>query len=266
MDYPIGIHIETTGRCNSKCKFCPHDRSPRKNLNMSPGLFEKILKEAAEITNPFTITPFKLGEPLLDPEFSDRLRQIEFYVPNAKVEIHTNLNYLPKDFIPTLKHLKNVRHIWISLNHYVPRAYKQLTGLNLTRTLANIRALFDARIPQSIIIGRVADYTEADNVWLNWTLQNFPKARAALLTRGDWCQNIDGKHAVNTCGPCIRTHEISICCDGKVSLCCMDGLCEYPLGDITHQHLLEVFNSPQAVAMRNMTQRLKEPCSSCTFV
>ncbi len=266
MEYPHVVHIETTGRCNSHCIFCPHDKSPRRTMDMTQELFDKILMDAKDIPQNFVVIPFKLGEPLMDPLFSKRLLQIDEQLPLAYLEIHTNLNLLPRDFIPTLRKIKQVNHIWVSLNYHTATAYQAATGMQFDKTLYNIKKLLEARLPHKIAIGRVASYTPEDQEWLDWMTRAFPQAVPAFLHRGDWCANIETHNPEREVGPCKRTSEVSICCDGRVALCCMDGLCEHPLGDITKQHILEVYNSPRAIAMRRMTQRLQEPCASCTFV
>jgi len=266
MDYPTNVHIETTGRCNSRCTFCPHSISPRRNMDMQPALFNKILGDLKDIPQPFILTPFKLGEPMLDPFFSRRLLQIEQELPNALFEIHTNLNKLPKDLISSLRRLHNVKHLWISLNHYTKQSYKETTGLDFEKTVANIHKLLAANLPHKIMIGRVATYDIEDQKWKKWVEETFPSAPAVVMVRGDWCTHADFPLWANPTGACKRTWEVSICCDGRVALCCMDGLCEYPLGDVKTQHVLDVFNSPTAKTMRNMTHRLWKPCSTCTFM
>jgi hypothetical protein len=233
---------------------------------MSNQLFNKILKDAEEIPNPFIIAPFKLGEPLLDPYFARRLLQIDAQLPNAIFEIHTNLNYLPKDLIAALRRIHRVNHIWVSLNQYTDGAYKETTGMSFKKTLLNINRLLDANIPHKIVVGRVATYSDEDNIWMDWVKQTFPTATPALIVRGDWCDNVTFPLKHNPRGPCKRTHELSICCDGRVALCCMDGLCEYCLGDITKQSLLEIYNGPKSKSMRSMTKRTQKPCATCTFV
>lgn len=269
IEYPLGLHIETTGRCNSCCSFCPHERSTRKNSNMSSELFEKILTEAKGIPHPFCLSPFKLGEPMLDPLFSKRLLRIHEELPRATLEIHTNLNYLPADFIPALKVVKNLSHVWVSLNQRTPENYLAETGLRLDKTLANIETLLAANVPHKIVIGRVANYDAEDRSWFEWAKKKFTAATCVVMYRGNWCDNIDAKPMApkaKTTGPCPRTYELSICCDGKVALCCMDGLCEYPLGDMNTQTMLEIYNSPKAKLMRTAQARFMKPCNTCTFV
>jgi hypothetical protein len=49
MDYPRDIQLETVGRCNANCTFCPHEGLDRKFDEMSDELFNKIVDEVATI-------------------------------------------------------------------------------------------------------------------------------------------------------------------------------------------------------------------------
>lgn len=235
---------------------------------MSQELFDKLVREAAYIPRRFIISPFKLGEPLLDPLFSRRLLQLHANLPLAALEIHTNLNRLPRDFIPALRQLTRVEHLWISLNEYKADKYRETTGgLNFNKTCGNILQVLSARLPYRVCIGRVATYTVEDQLWVNWVEKTFPSATPAIIPMGDWCKEVKTPIDAKTIGRCKRLYEMSICCDGKVALCCMDGLCQYQIGDVNKQHLVEVFNSSKAMETRQLlSTRLHEPCKSCTFI
>jgi hypothetical protein len=234
---------------------------------MSVELFDSIIKQARAIPHPFIISPFKLGEPLLDPLFSRRLVIIDEALPKASIELHTNLNHLPEEFIPALSVIKRVSHVWVSLNQRTPETYFDETGLKLDKTLTHIDKLLAAKLPHKIVIGRVADYTPEDRGWFEWAKERFPGTTCVVMYRGNWCDNIVApKVAKVPAGVCPRTYELSICCDGKVALCCMDGLCEYPLGDMNTESMLTIYNSPKSKAMRQMTTRNITPCNTCTFI
>jgi MoaA/NifB/PqqE/SkfB family radical SAM enzyme len=233
---------------------------------MRQELFDKILREAKEIPEPFVISPFKLGEPLIDPLFSQRLLQIDRQLPKAYIELHTNLNYMPDDFIPALRQLTRVSHVWVSLNQRTYEAYDVEMGLRLDRTLENLTKLLAAKLPHTIAIGRVAAYDQEDQLWFHWAKQAFPTATITLMYRGDWCNNVKATKVAESSGPCRRTHELSICCDGNVSYCCMDGLNEYSLGNVTVDNIIDVYNGPKAKAARAMIVRNFPPCNTCTFL
>ena len=65
---------------------------------------------------------------------------------------------------------------------------------------------------------------------------------------------------------CSRWWELSIVASGIVSMCCMDGAAQFPIGDLRRQTLLEVYNSPTWRRHRESASRKSVyPCSTCTY-
>jgi sulfatase maturation enzyme AslB (radical SAM superfamily) len=260
LDYPHGIHIETTGRCNAHCKYCPHDKSPRKNMDMSDKLFNKIVREL-KVLPPVTVSMMKLGEPFLDPKICERLQAVD-QLDNIAIEIHTNLSILTPEILETLTQMKNLRQIWVSMNWMDKDTYHEQMGLSFENTISNIRKLYSVGLAAKIVIGRVNN----DPKWHQWVVETFPHVNLiGTLRQGSWCGHVEAENILPHRIVCPRLYDISICCDGKVALCCMDGLCEYELGDVNTQTMLEVFNSEKAKKYRTTPRAQIEPCKDCSF-
>ena len=89
---PRAIEIETINRCNSDCSFCPvnvHD-DPRELVRMSDQLFEKIVKDLANINYKGLIALFGNNDPLLDNSLVERCEYLKKSLPKAYVYIYTN--------------------------------------------------------------------------------------------------------------------------------------------------------------------------------
>lgn len=54
MDYPDEITLETTGKCNARCNFCPHSKLDRRFTDMDDSLFFKIIGDLKEIPELFS--------------------------------------------------------------------------------------------------------------------------------------------------------------------------------------------------------------------
>lgn len=68
--------VELTNDCNGSCVFCPHRLSKRDTVHMDILLYEKIIKECAELGFATPEVPIGLcgiGEPLTHPEFKKAL-------------------------------------------------------------------------------------------------------------------------------------------------------------------------------------------------
>jgi hypothetical protein len=48
----------------------------------------------------------------------------------------------------------------------------------------------------------------------------------------------------------------------------MDGQAQWPIGDVTRQHVLEIYNAPDYRRLREqiVSRRQVSPCDTCTFM
>ena len=85
-----------------------------------------------------------------------------------------------------------------------------------------------------------------------------------MIRRGDWLGQVETpiEHVADV--KCIRWFELSITATGQVAHCCMDGQAEWPIGDVTEQHVLEIYNAPDYRRPRQAitSRREAEPCNT----
>jgi organic radical activating enzyme len=74
MKIPKQVIIETTSKCNLKCKLCPNTALGAKGEHMDYSLFKSIIDR---IDFPTVVIPWMNGEPLMNPEFPKMLTYIE---------------------------------------------------------------------------------------------------------------------------------------------------------------------------------------------
>lgn len=100
------IEVNLLGFCNRKCSFCPVTKKPQKTY-MSYEIFDKITNElqALNFNGLFIISGF--SEPLLHPELYSFLDVLNTKIPDAKVMLNTNGDYLDKniDIVEKLDYL-----------------------------------------------------------------------------------------------------------------------------------------------------------------
>lgn len=277
MDYPKEVHIETTGRCNASCVFCPHSELERKNTDMTKELFNKIITDLKEIPNnvKFHISPFKVNEFLLDKDIFNKLEIINSELPNAYIRIFSNFNAATDETPIKISKVKNLSSLYISLNSLDEKEYKELMNLNLNRTINNIKALFEYnkinKFIDKITLLRVGDETERDIDFQNDANNIFSEYKdqfeILVLTRGEWIDFLKSKEKKLQNNPCLRWFEISITCTGKVSFCCMDGKCEYSIGDVNTQSILEIYNSNtyKEYRLNGYQRKFVIPCNGCSY-
>jgi len=283
LDTPMHVHIETVGMCNARCRCCPNAVSPRRTEKMSDELFAKIVEDLKELPQDrfLAISPFKLNEPLVDPKIFQRMKMLAQALPQARLWLTSNWALADEARIRQLAEVPQLGYIWISLNSLDPVEYRQWMGLELERTVENIRRLLvwnrSKRFVPMVILGRVADGTEQDRQFgedVRRTFADFQEGvdyQIGLLPRGDWmgdCPEANSLAAARLAElPCARWFEVSITCTGQVAFCCMDGLCHHPLGDVNRQSILEIYQQAACRELRQLLppRRLVGPCAGCTF-
>ncbi|WP_158255913.1 radical SAM/SPASM domain-containing protein [Clostridium luticellarii] len=277
IDYPDEITIETTGKCNAKCKFCPHYELDRRFIDMEDSLFFKIIGDLKEIpiNHKFNISPFKVNEPLMDNKFFEKIGVINTELPNANIRFFSNFNMATFNDIERLSKIKNLDTLWISLNEIEADRYKEVMGLELDKTLDNIKNLLEFnkkyKIIDKVSISRVADDTSKDIEFKNKFDRIFGKYSSEydikFIKRAEWIDFLGKQHEVPGNEPCLRWFEVNITCTGKVALCCMDGKGEYCIGDVNEQSVLEIYNRKEYRELREniYPRKFIAPCNRCSL-
>jgi len=275
LDYPQEVHIETLAMCNASCTFCPYPTMERQGDRMSDALIDKIIDDLTKIPQhvPFNIAPFKVNEPFLDKRIFGVCAKINERLPNAQLRLFTNGSPLTDAIIAKAAAIKNVVHLWISLNECETEAYQKLMGLPLERTLARLDKLHalvsQGQFPHVVTVSRVTDGSERDRAFLAFAKQRYPAFRPFMIGEGNWSGQVQMRSERRVPGTgCFRWYELSIMASGKVALCCMDGEGKHVIGDVNIQSVLEIYNSPGYRKMRQYTFSRKAaaaPCDTCVY-
>jgi hypothetical protein len=273
MDYPLEVHIETQAICNAKCTFCPYPTMDRQGDKMSDGLIEKIIRDLKEIPAqlPFVIAPFKVNDPFLDVRIFWVCEQINHHLPNAKLRLFTNGSPLTEKIVERLAAVRNLEHLWISLNETEKDAYEKLMALPFSRTLERLDSLHKrvaAGYPHPVVVSRVVDGSARDEEFRKFLAERYPLFKCFMQSRENWTGQVDATVTRKTVRPtaCARWYEVSIMASGKVALCCQDGEGKHVIGDVNKQSVLEVYNSRNYRKLRQHTfsrVAAAAPCDTC---
>jgi hypothetical protein len=283
MDYPMNIQIETVGRCNAKCDFCPHSELDRKTEAMSDELFEKIVNDISAIpsSSPLNIFMNVVNEPFMDKKIFPRMRQINNAVAHATIGIYTNMNVMPPLFFEKLAEIRNINAWNISFNAANKEEYEQSMMIDFGRTVNNIKRLLNENrkrkfLKDPICLSRIGTGDEADMRFIEECQSLFSEYkcneefRPAYKNRADWLGSIptDGQSQIPSSQPCQQWFNISVFCNGIVPHCCMDAKGEFPFGDVNKQSVLEIYNSPQFRNLREnvMSRDVIYPCNTCALL
>lgn len=276
MQYPKHVHMETYSLCPAACNFCPYPTIDRQGNKMSDDLIHKIITDLTDIPKhvPFQFSPFKINEPFLDTRLFDILKKINRKLPQAEIMLTSNASPITPKALARLARIHNVSGLWISFNDHRPEQYEETMKLPWGRTFERLTMihdwLADGRLTIPVSVSRVGDRSVADLDYVTYIEEHFPLFRPAVFQRGNWLGQVDGLNP-NIVVPdisCTRWFELSITSTGQVAHCCMDGKAQWPIGDVTETHVLDVYNHPDYKRLREMTRsRLDaEPCNTCTFL
>lgn len=263
LDQPAEVSIETFAHCNANCSFCPYPTISRKGERMSDELLYRLVDEMATFDVPFMVSPFKVNEPLLDGRFIDFCRAIEAHTI-AALRIFTNGAPLTQRRIDEIASLNRVYHLWISLNSHNPQEYEELMGIPFERTAKRLDNLHEQDFPFNVVLSTVGFPNEA---FRRYCFDRWPNFESTAIQKSSWLGYTEAQNLVVPDSPCARWFELSIMANGVVSLCCMDGEGQFPIGDLRESTLLEVYNSPHYRERRErLLSRLQvDVCNTCTY-
>ncbi len=275
LDYPSHVHLETLSLCTAACEFCPYPSLERQGNRMSDDLLDKILKDLGDIPKhiPFQISPFKVNEPFLDKRLLPLLKRINLELPQASISLTTNASPLIPKILASLGEIRQIAYLWISVNDYRPDEYTRIMALPWQRTFDRLTYLhnqkFQGKVPFKVVLSRVGDGTVEDTRFCEWVAKTFPLFQYSVFQRGGWIGQVN----LGQLGPvpqvgCVRWFDLSITSTGEVAHCCMDGQAQWPIGNANHEHLLDIYNSPDYRKLREKTLSRTEvsPCNTCTFL
>lgn len=269
MDQPREVTIETMTLCNAACSFCPYPTLERKGNKMSDELLDRLVKEMAEFKIPFFFSPFKLSDPLLDNRMIPLLERINREVPNVVLRLFTNGTPLTPEKIEQLSRLRQVAHLWISLNSHKPEEYQRIMKMPFERTVKRIDYLHSLDFPHPVVLSAVGF---PNHEFVAYCRQRWPKFQAFVIKKDSWLGFTDSQITTVPDTPCSRWLELNIMSTGKVSHCCMDSGEDprWSIGDLNTQTMLEVYNSPfwrerreKALSRKQLDER--SPCAGCTY-
>lgn len=265
LDQPNEVSFETLSRCNAACSFCPYPTLERKGERMSDELINKIIREMSGFEVPFMVSPFKVNEPLLDKRFYDICWRI-IHETIAMIRIFTNGAPLTESHIYEINGMPahRVRHLWVSLNEHRPDEYKKLMGIDLDKTARKLDMLHEIGCTHDVVLSTVGWPNEP---FREYCFERWPDFECYAIQKSGWLGYTDPQVDVVPNTPCSRWFELSIISSGVVSMCCMDGEAEFPIGDLNKQTLLEVYNAP---GWRDRRERLLsrhevDVCKTCTY-
>jgi len=281
--YPARIWIETSSRCNLKCRFCVNeDLPPDMKGDMDLDLFKRIIDEISGKV--YDINLFHRGEPLLN---RDIVPMISYAADSGvKTRIHTNATLLNKELSRSMI-LAGLDLISFSFDGYTKEIYeKNRSGArfeeNLSRIIdfLKIKKELKSKKPYTIIqvieqkgrlpenkigIQKKAFLKNFKNLPLNKIISRTPHNWGGLLEMNGPDDKRKRHDRVVSCT--FPWYSLTVFYDGRVFLCPQDFEGKICLGNLNNERIDEIFNGE---IIKNMRGTFKSgiigntvPCRDC---
>ena len=281
---PLMIICETVNICNNDCIICAHSKMTRKKETMSLELFEKVVQDYCEMGGgKLSLTPM-IGDIFLDKYLIDRLKILKKYPKITGLSVTTNAvlsdryNDLELKFI-----LSSFERFHISIYGLDGEEYQTMTQKShYTRMLLNVAKIVElADNKNNIVFGFRFLKSHTDDEIRIWIHEHFKYDIQFFHTRtySNWGNQIDTSKKLPFDGEWIPLSENTTQClvpifacqifsNGDVSFCAcpdFDINNELKLGNIRHEHLIDLYNSDKCERLFNFYRYMPDFCKRCTF-
>jgi MoaA/NifB/PqqE/SkfB family radical SAM enzyme len=209
------VEIEISTACNLRCRYCPNSISDRglvkNNRQMPTALFNRLIDELSEIGFAGEFHPHLYNEPLLDDRLSDLLQYVRKKLEGCKIALFTN-------------------GLLLTLDKYLELAACGVDSICVTRHQS-------ADPPHIAAIFRHRENHGDDNVKLDYVQEGLDEE--ILFNRGG---AIPLKEVYNITRRCTwPSYYLTINYKGDVLLCCNDYFGTFPIGNVMHHSIMEVW-------------------------
>ncbi len=260
--FPLRLNIESTNRCNLKCKMCPHGLGGIKRPigSMTLPLFKKIVDESKKKTEFIYLHLF--GEPLLNKNICNF---IEYCTENDILTgMASNGCFLTKEISEKLINT-GLNFLILSLDGLSKESYENIRiGANFDVVYSNIRSFIKkkdekkSKIPYTVIqmieMKENSDQAHSFNEMWRGLRTTIPYVKQCA----DWGGQVEKLPAILHRYPPTekRAHcgslwtELTILWDGSVVPCCVDFDKKYVLGNVTERSLSEIWNGHSMQELR----------------
>lgn len=249
------ISIEISSFCNRKCWFCPNSYIDRKSkaIDLPEDIYIKIISNLQEIDYSGRLCLIRYNEPLANKNLIlKRIRQARQSLPNVKIEINTNGDYINREY---LDELKDAGLSYINMSFYFDKNQKfdvdKLIRPAIDKMADKLRLQYEIA-QDSIYAYRVKFiYDGIDIICGSWNPETVGINRGGAITDNKI------KQAERDYGCYAPLANIDISYDGLVMPCCnvrsdIESHKNYIMGDMRDNDLFELFMNDKFINMRKI--------------
>ena len=252
---PIEITLESTAKCNLYCPMCPRHIYTFDDENMDLDLYQKIVADCKDYVE--FVWPYGIGEPMIHPRIFDMIRIASD--AGVRTGMSTNATLLDDERADLLLD-SGLDYVILAFDGATKETYEMYRiGAEFERTRGYILNFLEKKIRRKSPIFAVVQMvllreneSEVDAYRKLWDIEGIDEVRF----KRDEVQ-IDGSRLEESHlegqrrNPChlLWRGPLYVRYDGKAFPCCYM-YDEEPIGDLTKQSVMEVWNSPGMVNLR----------------
>lgn len=237
VQFPLAVEIEINSDCNMACPYCPNSIAQRKEKgHMDKGLFVEILSQLKSFEYNGRISYHFYNEPTLSPHLTEYVKLTREFLPQARIDLYSNGTLLDKEKI---EELCSAGVDKFSLTKH----FKADTNA-LETALKDLPENTKERL-------RINSYKDL-----------------SLTNRGGSLQIKVKNHKAPLNLPCfIPNCAVVITVKGNVVPCYEDYFQKHVMGNVSENHLLDIWNSENYQQFRQKLKAgqrdLLEVCKDC---
>ena len=256
---PVEYIVETTAKCNIYCPMCPRETHKQPKEDMSPGVFEMLVKESAGSAEHMML--IGLGEPFLDKDIFERIEYCDKH--GIASLLSTNGTLLDEEAAEKLLRTP-LKHITLSFDGSTKESFEYYRkGAKFERVRENFvrfaKMKHELRSGMQIVVQMVRmerNWNEVEDFMKFW--KAVPGVDAVRIKADE--TNIlhdrqEGHAAADWQHPChyLWRGPMYVKHNGDVYPCCQSYMLDgKPLGRIGEQTMPQIFDGPEMRRMREL--------------
>jgi MoaA/NifB/PqqE/SkfB family radical SAM enzyme len=288
------FHLETSGACNLKCRFCAYEKKTSPKVSMPNDLFFDCVGQAIALGYArFELTP-STGDVFMDKRVFEKFAWLDAHPEVEEYAFFTNLTIPKPDGIMKLVQLKKLGHLTISIYGHDRESFIAITkstGQVYRRLINNLESLLalKERWNFDVAIGFRSTFAvpQQDASELMKLLRRFEEAGVPVRPSHGVYNNWGGyisqddvsgldMHITSTeltykFGACVKLFDsVQVMATGVVNACaCRDVDATLRIGDARTSRLADIISIRNAEYMRIIDEqqqgKFRPVCQGCDF-
>jgi molybdenum cofactor biosynthesis enzyme MoaA len=256
VSLPDHVQIQTITGCNAGCIFCPNGKTRRnipRGRRMDWDLYRSIVDQSVALgIRRYSI--YLMNEPMLDHELPKRVEYVSTRITKPQyVKVTSHGGLLTERMARGLLD-SGLNKLKISVQSLNPKTYRDIMGLELSKTLGNLDRLLALKqqggykLPrlEIVMVDSVQTHNEIPDIRRYWQERDIKLYIEPVENRADQ-QNIRdsavGARKLKAFSWCRRLMEqIYILYDGRMLQCCADWEQRSVMGDLTRESLADIWH------------------------